>query len=141
MTGNPGIDFPGVGTGLAILRNGKLLLYRRIKPPEAGFWSIPGGKVDFMEPAAEAALREAEEETGLVIGKVNLLGPSEVLSAADNQHWISLLYQAESFEGEPQLTEPDKLTDFGWFGRSELPRPLSEFAAAAVALLGPAALI
>ena len=133
--GKPGIDFPGLGVGLVILREGKILLYKRVKPPEPGHWSIPGGKVDFMEPAAEAARREAEEETGLAIGRVSLLGPSEVLSAADNQHWISLLYIAETFEGEPQLTEPDKLTAFGWFARSELPQPLSAFAAAAIALV------
>lgn len=138
--GKPGIDFPGLGVGLVIVRDGKILLYKRVKPPEPGHWSIPGGKVDFMEKAADAARREAEEETGLAIGKVSLLGQSEVLSAADKQHWISLLYLAESFEGEPQLTEPDKLTDFGWFGLAELPQPLSEFAAAAIALLPDAAL-
>ena len=138
--GKPGIDFPGLGVGLVIVSDGKILLYKRVKPPEPGHWSIPGGKVDFMEKAADAARREAEEETGLAIGKVRLLGPSEVLSAADKQHWISLLYLAESFEGEPQLTEPDKLTDFGWFGLAELPQPLSEFAAAAIALLPDAAL-
>ena len=138
--GVPGIDFPGFGVGLVILRGGKILLYKRVKPPEPGHWSIPGGKVDFMEPAPEAARREAEEETGLAIGRVSLLGPSEVLSAADNQHWISLLYIAETFEGEPQLTEPDKLTDFGWFARSELPQPLSAFAAATIALVDRAKL-
>jgi 8-oxo-dGTP diphosphatase len=135
MAGEPGIDFPGVGTGLAILRNGKLLLYRRLKAPEAGFWSIPGGKVDHMEPAVTAASREATEETGLLIGETKLLCTTELIGQADRQHWISLIYVTQDISGEPQLVEPDKLSDFGWFGRDDLPEPLSAFAKAAISHL------
>ncbi len=94
--GTPGIDFPGLGVGLVILRDRKILLYKRMRAPEAGHWSIVGGKVDHMEPAEQAARREAEEETGLSIGRVNLLGPAELISKADEQHWISLLYMRPS---------------------------------------------
>jgi 8-oxo-dGTP diphosphatase len=133
--GKPGIDFPGLGTGLAILRDGKLLLYRRLKAPEAGFWSIVGGKVDHMEPAANAARREAEEESGLSIGRIDYLCTTEVIVETDRQHWISLIYVCRDFTGEAMLVEPDKLSDFGWFGRDELPAPLSDFAKAAIAHL------
>lgn len=135
MAGEPGIDFPGVGAGLVILRDGRLLLYKRVKAPEAGFWSIPGGKVDHMETAAAAAVREATEETGLAIGHVGFLCTAELITPADRQHWVSLIYVTGDFSGEPQLTEPDKLSDFGWFGRSDLPSPLSGFAQAAIAHL------
>jgi 8-oxo-dGTP diphosphatase len=135
--GSPGIDFPGLGVGLVILRDRKILLYKRVKPPEAGHWSIVGGKVDHMEPAEEAARREAEEESGLTIGPITLLGHTEVISATDRQHWISLLYIADDFSGDPSLTEPDKLSDFGWFTRSDLPQPLSAFAQAAISHLTP----
>ncbi|WP_028753088.1 NUDIX domain-containing protein [Rhizobium leucaenae] len=133
--GKPGIDFPGLGTGLAILRDGKLLLYKRLKAPEAGFWSIVGGKVDHMERAADAAIREAEEESGLSIGRIDYLCTTEAIVEADRQHWISLIYITSNFSGEPRLMEPDKLSDFGWFGRNELPQPLSAFAQAAIAHL------
>ena len=130
--GSPGIDFPGLGTGLAVLRDGKLLLYRRMKAPEAGFWSIVGGKVDHMEPAERAAIREAEEESGLSIGRVDYLCTTEVIVEADRQHWISLIYLCKDFSGNAQLVEPDKLSGFGWFGRNDLPQPLSAFARAAI---------
>jgi 8-oxo-dGTP diphosphatase len=133
--GSPGIDFPGLGVGLVILRDRKLLLYKRVRAPEAGHWSIVGGKVDHMEPAEQAARREAEEESGLEIGRIQLLGPTEVISEADRQHWISLLYIADDIIGEPALTEPDKLSDFGWFNRRDLPQPLSAFAQAAISHL------
>ncbi len=123
----PGIDFPGVGVGLAILRDGKLLLCRRLKAPEAGFWNIVGGKVDHLEPAAVAARREAEEETGLSIGAIEFVTTTEQIIEADGQHWISLLYKTTDIRGEPQLTEPDKLSAIGWFDLDALPEPLSVF--------------
>jgi 8-oxo-dGTP diphosphatase len=135
--GTPGIDFPGLGVGLVILRDDKILLYKRMRPPEAGYWNIVGGKVDNMEPAEEAARREAEEETGLTIGRVERIGLTEQIIAADRQHWISLLYIARDVTGEPQLTEPDKLSDFGWFGLDDLPEPLSAFTKAAIAAIAP----
>jgi 8-oxo-dGTP diphosphatase len=63
---------------------------------------------------------------------------SEQIIEADRQHWISILYLARDVEGEPQLTEPDKLSDFGWFPLTNLPEPLSAFTKAAIAAL-PAA--
>lgn len=125
--GQPGIDFPGLGVGLAILRDGKLLLCKRMKAPEAGHWNIVGGKVDHMERAEIAARREAEEETGLSIGPIRYLGLTEQLIEADRQHWISLLYVTDDTTGDPQLTEPDKLAEIGWFDLDDLPQPLSVF--------------
>ncbi|AHF84190.1 DNA mismatch repair protein MutT [Rhizobium leguminosarum bv. trifolii WSM1689] len=137
--GMPGIDFPGLGVGLVILRDARILLYRRLRAPEAGYWNIVGGKVDHMEPAEQAARREAEEETGLVIGRIERLGMTEQIIDTDRQHWISLLYLTRDIEGEPQLTEPDKLSDFGWFPLTDLPKPLSAFTKAAIAALPAAA--
>jgi len=131
----PGIDFPGVGSGLAVFIDGKLLLCKRLKAPEAGHWSIVGGKVDHMEPAADAARREAEEESGLRIHSARFLCLSEQLIEADRQHWISLIYVTDDFSGEPQLTEPDKLSEIGWYPLDDLPQPLSLFAQDAVKAL------
>jgi ADP-ribose pyrophosphatase YjhB (NUDIX family) len=139
MQGQPGIDFPGVGTGLAILRDGKLLLYRRTRPPEAGHWNIVGGKVDHMERTADACRREAEEETGLTIGGVDFLTLSEQVFDTDRHHWVSIIYRTEDIGGEACVTEPEKLPEFGWFALDGLPAPLSRFAADAVKALKAAA--
>lgn len=131
----PGVDIPGVGCGLAIVRDGRLLLYRRTRPPEAGHWNIVGGKVDHMERSLDAARREAEEETGLAIGQIDFLCLSEQIIAADNQHWVSVIFVSEDFTGEPRVMEPQKLPEFGWFALDALPQPLSRFTADAVAAL------
>ncbi len=114
------------------MRDGKLLLYKRLKAPEAGHWNIVGGKVDHMERSELAARREAEEESSLSIHSTRFLCLSEQLIEADRQHWISMIYVTDDFSGEPQLTEPDKLSDIGWYDLDALPEPLSRFAADAV---------
>lgn len=132
----PGLEYPGVGAGLVIRRDdGRLLLYRRVNPPEAGFWNIVGGKVDFMEASQDAARREAEEETGLSIGHLDFLCLSEQCLEQDRQHWRSVIYLTQDFSGEPQITEPDKLSDMGWFSLQDLPQPMSAFAKDAISHL------
>ena len=136
MTSKPGVDFPGVGCGLVIQRaDGRVLLCKRLKAPEAGFWNIVGGKVDLMERSIDAARREAEEESGLKIGAVDFLCLAEEIILADGQHWVSLIYVTRDFTGEPTLTEPDKLSDIGWFALDDLPQPLSAFSAKAFAAM------
>ena len=128
----PGRNFPGLGAGLAILRDGKLLLYRRTRPPEAGHWNIVGGKIDHLERSEEAARREAEEETGLSIGAVEFLCHSEQIFKDEGQHWVSLIYVTRHFSGEPRVVEPEKLPEFGWFDFDDLPQPTSKFALDAI---------
>lgn len=131
----PGVDFPGVGVGLVLLRDGKVLLCRRLKAPEAGFWNIPGGKIDFMERAMDAVRRETLEETGLEVGEVRLLCADEQVFPNEKHHWISLLYVTEDFSGEARLMEPTKHDGLEWFALDALPGNLSEFAKSAIAHL------
>ena len=135
MTAHPGINFPGLGCGLAILRDERLLLYRRVKAPEAGHWNIVGGKIDHMERSDIAARREAEEESGLSVGAIDFLCLSEQVIPEDRQHWVSLIYVTRYIAGEARVVEPDKLPEFGWFALDALPSPLSRFAADAIAAL------
>lgn len=53
----------------AVVRDetGRLLLVRRGREPSRGRWSLPGGRIEPGETAAEAAAREVREETGLVV--------------------------------------------------------------------------
>jgi len=125
---------PGVGCGAAILRDGRLLLVKRLRAPEAGTWSLPGGKVDFGEPVADAVRREIREEVGLEIELVKPLGLVELIGV-DDQHWVSPIYLADASAGEAVNNEPEKLGGVEWFALDAPPSPLSRAAAQAIEAL------
>lgn len=49
------------------MKDGRIVMVRRGKPPALGEWSIPGGLVEVGETLTEAVAREAFEETGLTV--------------------------------------------------------------------------
>ena len=124
----------GVGCGAAILRGERLLLVKRRKAPEAGCWSLVGGKVDFLERAEEAVVRETREEVGVAIELGPLLCLVEMIGI-DGQHWVSPVYRAALASGEPVNREPDKIAEIGWFALDAPPAPLAQAAREAIAIL------
>jgi ADP-ribose pyrophosphatase YjhB (NUDIX family) len=125
---------PGVGCGAAIVRDGRLLLVERRRPPEAGCWSLPGGKVDFRERAEDAAIREIAEEVGVAIALERLLCVTQIIDV-DDQHWVSPVYLAHIVSGEPRNCEPDTLSDVGWFQLDAPPPKLAIAVRDAIAAL------
>lgn len=116
---------PRLGVGACIVRDGKLLLLQRLRNPEAGHWSIPGGKIDFLEPIEDALRREVAEETGLTLGPLRLLSVTDHIDPETPQHWVAPTYLAESFKGEPVNIEPHKHGCLDWFALDALPAPLA----------------
>jgi 8-oxo-dGTP diphosphatase len=47
--------------------NYKVLSIKRGRPPFVGMWANPGGNIDEGEKPLDAAVRELEEETGLIV--------------------------------------------------------------------------
>ena len=54
---------PVLAASAACFREGRLLLVRRANPPQ--LWTLPGGRIELGESAADAAQRELLEETGV----------------------------------------------------------------------------
>src|ERR1700678_2465659 len=67
-------EVPLVGIGAVIIEGARVVLVKRAHPPLQDQWSIPGGVLEVGELVSEAAVREAREETGLVVEPVELLG-------------------------------------------------------------------
>jgi ADP-ribose pyrophosphatase YjhB (NUDIX family) len=126
---------PRVGCGAAVVRDGSLLLVKRLTEPEAGCWGLPGGKVDPFESLGQAVRREIQEELGIVIEDAALLCVVELIDRAGDEHWVAPVYRVAQFSGEPEIREPDKHAGFGWFMLDELPAALTVAARHAAAAL------
>ena len=124
----------GVGCGAAILREGRILLVERKKAPEAGFWNLPGGKVDFLERLEAAVMRETLEEVGVAIELGPLLCVTQMVGI-DGQHWVSTVYRATIIQGEPVNREPDKISAIQWFALDAPPERIALAAREAIAIL------
>ncbi len=60
---------PKVGVAAIIIRDGKVLVGRRVGAHGHGTWSFPGGHLEFGEEAEQGIAREVKEETGMdVVG-------------------------------------------------------------------------
>jgi mutator protein MutT len=108
---------PIVGVGAIIFDDaGRVLLIQRGKPPAAGQWSVPGGKLEPAETLAQAVAREVREETGLIVEVGTLACVLERIAA--DYHFVLLDYFARVIGGElaaasdardARFVDPDQL--------------------------------
>ena len=110
---------PQLAVSAAIFRRGEILLVRRARSPAKGFYSLPGGRVEFGESLAIALHREVEEETALTIEIAGLAGWREVLPAAGSGgHYVIMSFAARWIAREPVLN--DEHDDFKWLAPNAL---------------------
>ena len=104
---------PQLAVSAAIFRDDKILLVRRARSPANGFYSLPGGRVEFGEMLHAALHREVLEETALEIEIMGLAGWREVLpGTSGGGHYLIMSFAARWIRGEPHLN--DELDDFKW---------------------------
>ncbi len=116
------IQRPTAAVGVVCLRGEDVLMIQRGRPPLAGAWSLPGGKIEWGERAAGAALRELREETGV---EAELLGLIDVvdglfLKGEEPVHYVLIDYAASWISGAP--TAADDAAQAVFVPRAELAR-------------------
>lgn len=117
---------PIAAVGVVCFRGPDVLLIRRGAPPFQGGWSIPGGRIEWGERAADAALRELMEETGCTAELVGLIdvidGVMREGDAPPSAHYVLIDYAARWTEGAPRAGDdaadarfvaPDELAGLG----------------------------
>ena len=118
-----GVDYIGVGVGAVIVNEeGKVFLAKRGQKArnERGMWQIPGGSVEFGETYQDALKREVKEEHGVEIEVIKLLDVSNHIMPEEKQHWVSPILLCRITSGTPQILEPEKCDEIGWFSLEEI---------------------
>ena len=103
----------------------QVLLTLRSRPPEAGCWSLLGGRVELFETLESCARREAWEEAGIDITLERLLCVTDHIVASEADHWVSPAYLGRIVSGTPVNREPEKTRIIRWFELGVLPANLT----------------
>jgi ADP-ribose pyrophosphatase YjhB (NUDIX family) len=110
---------PGLAVIVAVIDDEKILLTKR---EDFEVWCLPGGGVEEGESLAEAGIREAKEETGLVVELTRLVGVYSRLGGG--MHDVhAMLYAAKPIGGELK-TQPNETLEVAWFPFDQLPEDL-----------------
>ena len=104
-----------------IIKNKKILLGLRNYTPDKwkaiSVWTVPGGRSEVGETLSETLVREVKEEVGITDLKIEkYLGEFPGVKAPD----VVLAFKCNS-DQEPKLLEPEKFSEWKWFGINEIP--------------------
>ncbi len=121
--GVPGYATPKVAVGAVVGNDdGEILLIQRA---DSGIWLYPTGWADIGYSAAEVAVKEVHEETGIESEVVGLLGVLDgVRRGFTRVPLYSLLFHLRATGGELDH-HPLECNDVGWFSANRLPEPLA----------------
>ena len=106
---------PKVAVAVIVPRDGGIVLGRRAIDPGRGAWSFPSGYVNRGEVLEEAAIREVEEEIGLVVAIEGLVG----LYSSAGETVVLAVYAARAVAGE--LEAGPEMSELGVFPPEQLP--------------------
>jgi 8-oxo-dGTP diphosphatase len=85
---------PLVGVGCIVLCDAKLLLVRN----KHGFWSPPGGHLDFGETPEACAARETLEETGIAVSNVEFVAITNDVLTDTGKHYLTIWMRGDADE-------------------------------------------
>jgi 8-oxo-dGTP diphosphatase len=113
------VDAPRRGAAAVIFdASGRVLLVK--ENYDRRRWSLPGGAVEPGESDEEAAIREAAEETGIVVRVHHLIG-----SYGLDNGFSAAAFLCSIAEGDPAVPTTGEITEVRWWPSSELPSPRS----------------
>lgn len=121
MSQNTRFDYFPVSVHLFFRNRDSLLMIRRYGTGYCdGMYSVPAGHVDQSESVLEAAIREAQEEVGLIVLPENIRVVGTMYRRSTEAR-IDFFLEVDQWSGEPRNSEPHKCSEVAWFPNASLP--------------------
>jgi 8-oxo-dGTP pyrophosphatase MutT (NUDIX family) len=117
------------------IRHDEVLLTRRRDPDRRfdGLWHLPSGKLDAGESVLTAAVRETDEEVGVLVDPADLRHVHTThVNGSGPEPRLGLFFASHRWLGEPTNREPHKCSGVAWFPINQLPEDLIEYPAAGI---------
>ena len=116
MNHPPASNQPTIAAAV-IVNDGKLLLVRRRVSEGTLSWQFPAGAIEPGESPEQAAVRETQEETGLLVTTTKNLGHRTHPTTGRTMIYIA----CDLVSGEVAIGDPDELAEFTWAPQADLP--------------------
>ena len=97
-----------------------VLLIQRGNDPYKGYWAFPGGFLNMDETVARCAERELEEETGIVLTGMQLVGIYSDVERDPRGRVVTAAYTAMTTM--PEATTADDAAAAQWWPLNALPK-------------------
>jgi 8-oxo-dGTP diphosphatase len=107
-----------------ITKDDQVLLMKGRNARGDGTWSTVGGYLNYRESPQQCAIREAQEELGVIITDVTFLAITNDMFDVPETHDITIWMAGSYVSGEPMLQAEHELWALDWFSWDGLPEPL-----------------
>jgi 8-oxo-dGTP diphosphatase len=102
-----------------LIRDGKILLIRRKNPPSFDMYAFPGGRAEPGETPEQTALREFEEETGILAHSPRAFAFYDLQAENPGRHFHLTVFLVEA-SADAIAEARDDAADAGWFTPEEI---------------------
>lgn len=109
-------DQPGISAGIIVQDDRVLMVRRRVKEGKLS-WQFPAGGIEAGESPEQAAVRETEEETGLIVEAVKTLGDRVHPNTGRLMHYVA----CSPISGEAHVADAEELSEIAWVTHAEIP--------------------
>jgi ADP-ribose pyrophosphatase YjhB (NUDIX family) len=115
--------FPRLASSAILERNGRFLLVLRRNPPSKDMYAFPGGRAEADETAAETALREFAEETGILARNPRPFATYDLVHHAKDgsvaSHFFLSVFLVDADQDAVAIAADDAAA-IGWFTLEEI---------------------
>lgn len=108
-------DQPGISAGIIVQGDRVLMVRRRVKEGEL-MWQFPAGGIEAGESPEQAAVRETQEETGLTVEAVKVLGDRVHPKTGRLMHYVA----CAPISGEAHVADDEELAEVAWVAHGEI---------------------